>query len=270
MKKLFLSLFALFLSFGFFAQEADARRFGGGGSFGMQRSAPIQRSAPAPTPRQPATTNPTGRSGVWGALGGLAAGLGLAALFSHLGFGDEFGSFVLIALLVFAAVMLFRRLTGSAQSGANRMAYAGYEQAPRSATSGDKSAGVTSATAGEDFDEAGFARQAKLNFIRLQAAYDEGNLEDIRAFTSPEVFAEVRMQYDERGGATQKTDVVELNAEVIEVDREGTRYVVSVRFTGLIREELNSPPVAFDEIWHLTKPVEGDAGWVVSGIQQSH
>lgn len=275
MKKLFVSLFAVFLSFGFFAAEADARRFGGGGSFGMQRSAPVQRSAPAPAPKQPAAaTNPAGRSGMWGAIGGLAAGLGLAALFSHLGFGEEMGSFILIALLVFAAVLIFRRLTrgAAAPASSNRMAYAGNASAPETAVR--HGAAVASAggavQAHDDFDDVAFARQAKLNFIRLQTAYDEGNLEDIRSFTSPEVFAEVRMQLEERGGAAQKTDVVELDAEVIEVATEANRYVVSVRFTGLIREEAETPPAAFDEIWHLTKPVNGDAGWVISGIQQSH
>jgi len=275
MKKLFVSLFAVFLSFGFFAAEADARRFGGGGSFGMQRSAPVQRSAPAPAPKQPAAAaNPAGRSGMWGAIGGLAAGLGLAALFSHLGFGEEMGSFILIALLVFAAVLIFRRLTrGAAAPGSsNRMAYAG--NAPTAETPVRHGAAVASGggavQAHDDFDDVAFARQAKLNFIRLQTAYDEGNLEDIRSFTSPEVFAEVRMQLEERGGAAQKTDVVELDAEVIEVATESNRYVVSVRFTGLIREEAETAPTAFDEIWHLTKPVTGDAGWVISGIQQSH
>lgn len=274
MKKLFVSLFAVFLSFGFFAAEADARRFGGGGSFGMQRSAPVQRSAPAPAPKQPAAaTNPAGRSGMWGAIGGLAAGLGLAALFSHLGFGEEMGSFILIALLVFAAVLIFRRLTrGAAAPGSsNHMAYAG--NAPGADTPARQGAAVASGggvQAHDDFDDVAFARQAKLNFIRLQTAYDEGNLEDIRSFTAPEVFAEVRMQLEERGGAAQKTDVIELDAEVIEVTTEANRYVVSVRFTGLIREEADTPPAAFDEIWHLTKPVDGDAGWVISGIQQSH
>jgi len=264
MTKLFVSLFAVFLAVGFIVQDAEARRFGGGGSFGIQRSAPIKRVAPTTAPAQPTTAS--GQRGVWGAIGGLAAGLGLAALFSHLGLGEEMASFFMVALLVFAAVMIFRRLASGPQSSQQSMAYAGHQGPGHQATM----EAVTSTVDGRAFDEAAFARQAKLNFIRLQAAYDEGNLEDIRAFTSPEVFAEVRMQYEERGGASQKTDVLELNAEVIEVAREGHRYVVSVRFTGLIREDVDTSPAPFDEIWHLTKPVDGDGGWVVSGIQQTH
>jgi predicted lipid-binding transport protein (Tim44 family) len=118
------------------------------------------------------------------------------------------------------------------------------------------------------FDAEGFARQAKLNFICLQAANDSGNLDDLREFTTPEVFAELKMQLAERGNAEQRTDVVELNAEVVEVAEEAGRYVVSVRFNGLLREEAGGPPSHFDEIWHLTKPVAGGSGWVVAGIQQ--
>ena len=121
-----------------------------------------------------------------------------------------------------------------------------------------------------NFDAEGFARQAKLNFIRLQTANDSANLEDLREFTTPEVYAEISMQIAERGDAPQRTDVVELNAEVIEVVEESDRYIVSVRFTGLLREDEAAAPAALDEVWHLVKPVSGDAGWRVAGIQQAN
>jgi predicted lipid-binding transport protein (Tim44 family) len=124
------------------------------------------------------------------------------------------------------------------------------------------------ASAPAGFDAEGFARQAKLNFIRLQAANDSGNLDDLREFTTPEVFAELKMQLAERRGAEQRTDVVELNANVVEVAEEAGRYVVSVRFSGLLREEAGAAPSPFDEIWHLTKSIAGGSGWVVAGIQQ--
>jgi len=93
-------------------------------------------------------------------------------------------------------------------------------------------------------------------------------LEDIRAFTTPEVFAEIRMQLAERGSTPQRTDVVELNAEVLEVAEENGQYIVSVRYSGLLREEVDAAPAPFDEIWHLTKPVSGARGWLIAGIQQ--
>jgi predicted lipid-binding transport protein (Tim44 family) len=119
-----------------------------------------------------------------------------------------------------------------------------------------------------DFDVPGFVRNAKVNFIRLQAANDAGNLDDIREFTSPEMFAEIQMDIRERNGATQETRVLDLEADVLEVADENNRYVVSVRFTGRVQED-GAAPEAIDEIWHLTKARQGAGGWVLAGIQQS-
>jgi predicted lipid-binding transport protein (Tim44 family) len=273
MRRFFLALVAVFLTTGFWAEQAEARRFGGGSSFGIQRSAPAPRAAPsAPKPAAAPAAAPS-RSGFLGPIAGLAAGLGLAALFSHLGMGADMAGLFLIGLIAFIAYRLFRRLGASAPqpvpSGAP-YARTSVPDGPAPSTTAAAPAGASLSAAHADFDEAGFLRQAKLNFVRLQAAYDVGNLDDIRAFTSPEVFAEIKMQYDERAGAGQQTDVVDLSAELIELAEEGERYVVSVRFNGLIREEQGAAPAPFDEIWHLTKPRAGSGGWLVSGIQQSH
>jgi predicted lipid-binding transport protein (Tim44 family) len=122
-----------------------------------------------------------------------------------------------------------------------------------------------------DFDTAGFERNAKVNFIRLQAANDAGNVDDIRQFTTPEMFAELKMELADRGTTTQKTEVVSIKAEVLEVDEDADRYLVSVRFTGVIRDSANAsePDESFDEVWHLMKSRQGNAGWVLSGIQQT-
>ena len=130
-------------------------------------------------------------------------------------------------------------------------------------------ASVPSSQIPADFDVAGFERNAKVNFIRLQAANDAGNLDDIRQFTTPEMFAELKMELSDRGVSAQKTDVVNINAQVIEVDEDAVRYLVSVRFTGAIRDDAGQPDESFDEVWHLTKPRQGSHGWVLCGIQQT-
>ena len=119
-----------------------------------------------------------------------------------------------------------------------------------------------------DFDVASFERSAKVNFIRLQAANDAGNLDDIRQFTTPEMFAEIKLEMGERDVSVQKTEVTSLHAQVQEVEEDAQRYVVSVRFTGMIRDDIDETDESFDEIWHLTKSRQGDGGWVLSGIQQ--
>ena len=279
MKSFVISLFALFISFGLVMHDAEARRLGGGKSFGMQRSVPAKQSV-APTPQQQPGAAPTAapQKRSWmGPIAGLAAGLGLAALASHFGFGEGMANVLMLALLAMAAFMLFRFLmrrnapatlatqyAGMPPTGMNPGAPAAFEPAPVAW------GGSTAARAfPPGFDAEAFAREAKLNFIRLQAAFDAGNLDDLRAFTAPEIFAELSMELAERGTAAQTTDVMTLNAEVLDAVDEGTRHIVSVRFTGLVREAADQGAIPLDEVWHLSKPASGQGGWVIAGIQQA-
>jgi predicted lipid-binding transport protein (Tim44 family) len=259
------------------ATDADAARLGGGRSFGMQRNItppPRTPTQAAPAPAQPATAAPGARSsmGRWlGPIAGLAAGLGLAALFSHLGLGENFATLAMVLLLIAGAVFLFRMWRRPAQGA--RLGYAGGPPQPdlAQAYTGTPASSGTSAPAvaiPAGFDSEGFLRQAKVNFVRLQAANDAGNVEDIRDFTTPEVFAEIRLDMQDRGSAPQQTDIVVHNADLLDVSEEGTRYVASVRFHGSIREQAGSAPLPFEEIWNLTKPRDGSHGWQVAGIQQ--
>lgn len=278
MHRILISLFALFVSFGFVMHDAEAKRLGGSKSFGMQRSAPAKQDA-APTPQrqqQDAAPTATPKKNPWmGPVAGLAAGLGLAALFSHLGMGEEMANFLMLALLAMGAVMLFRlfarrnapaptmQYVGMPPAATARNEHAAFEQAP---APGER---ATARTFPPGFDADGFTREAKLNFIRLQAAFDAGNLDDLRAFTSPEVFAELSMQLAERGDTAQITDVMTLDAAVLEAVDENNRQVVSVRFSGRVRETPDQDAVPLDEVWHLTKPASGPGGWVIAGIQQA-
>jgi len=105
--------------------------------------------------------------------------------------------------------------------------------------------------------------------LRLQAANDAGNLDDIRQFTTPEMYAELKLEMAGRGAVVQKNDVISLTAQVIEVDENAERYLVSVRFTGMIRDDSGAPEESFDEIWHLMKSRQDSGGWVLAGIQQT-
>jgi predicted lipid-binding transport protein (Tim44 family) len=275
MKQFLISLFAVFVGFGLVMHDAEAKRLGGSKSFGMQRSAPAKQDA-APQRQQQNTASPTTapqKSSWMGPIAGLAAGLGLAALFTHLGLGEEMASFLMLALLAMAALMLFRffmrrnapapamQYAGMQPGAMNQDAPAAFEQTPIAQ-------GGSSRAFPPGFDAAAFAREAKLNFLRLQAANDAGNLDDLRAFTTPEVFAELSMQIAERGETEQKTDVEWLDAEVLECADEANRHIVSVRFNGQIRESADSQATTFNEIWHLSRPTSGPGGWVVAGIQQ--
>ncbi len=320
-----MSLLAAVLALGLTLGVGDAdaaKRLGGGKSTGMQREMSVGK-APGATPAQaptapahatvptaspmaaaPAAAAAQSKRSWMGPLAGIAAGIGLAALASHFGFGEQMASFMMIALLAMVAVavigMIMRRRAAAqrpALAGASDMAYQAEPaaQAPRAydvalppASAAPSASGIGAGLAGGSsigaglaaepaaapavpagFDVESFVRSAKVNFIRLQAANDSGNLDELREVTTPEMFAELKMDFMERAGAAQQTEVVSLDAQVLEVVEEAARYIASVRFSGLIREEKGASPEAFDEVWHLSKPRAGSGGWVLSGIQQA-
>ncbi len=286
MKNFALMAAALVLGFTLSIGDAEAKRLGGGSSSGMQRqsvtpSAPPSATKQAAPQQAPAAAPAAQPKRSWmGPLAGLAAGLGLAALASHFGFGEELANMMMIGLLVMAVIMVIgfvmRKKAAASQQGGLQYAGAGNsygrpapaEFTPAGGSSYAPAAAAASGSIPANFDVEAFVRNAKVNFIRLQAANDAGNLDDIREFTSPEMFGEIKLAMAERGAAKQETDVVQLNAEVLDVAEEATRYVVSVRFHGLIREEQNAAAGPFDEIWHMTKPTDGSRGWTLAGIQQ--
>ena len=170
---------------------------------------------------------PSGMSRWLGPIAGLAAGLGLAALLSHFGMGEGVANFLMIALLVMAAVFVFRLLLRQESAVAARPPLAAPPAIAADAFRADDRPVARQRQLRADvpagFDTEGFLRQAKLNFIRLQAANDAGNLDDLKQFLAPEVFAEIQMQYEERGQAKQETDVQHLDAQLLEVVTEGNR-----------------------------------------------
>ncbi len=264
--------------------------------------APAQPAATPGTPGTPAAT-PAAAAGATGAaaaagkrswlgpVAGLAAGLGLVALMSSLGLGAEFADFIMLALLAVVAVvvirMLMRRFAGGGNNAAapQGMRYTAAGGAPEpsfqrgsspmpapvvigSALQPAQVTGSTGAVLPADFDAAGFERIAKTIFVRMQAANDSANLDDLRGFTTPELFAELRVDLLDRGPAAQHTDVLDLQTQVLDVADEGDRQIVSVGFTGRVREADGAEPEAFDELWHLVRPADGSRNWAIAGIQQ--
>lgn len=221
-----------------------------------------------------------------GPLAGLAAGLGLAALASHFGMGAEFGNLLLVMLLGLLGFGAIRFMMGRMASPMTQPAMPDHtglrfaDEAPVSSTGGwQASPGMPSAPPPPasfarpamlppGFDQAAFERIAKLTFIRMQAANDTADLADLRQFTTPEMYAAIKLDLQDRRDREQRTDVIHVDAEVIDVAEEATRQVVSVRYHGTIREETQGPVIAFDEVWHLVKPREAGQ-WAIAGIQQT-
>ena len=285
MYRYLLLTFAVFTATAFVGAElAEARRLGGGRSFGMQRQltppAPVAKAAPgAAAPAAAGTAARAGASRWMGPIAGLAAGLGLAALMSHLGLSEAFGSFLLIALFVLGGIFLLRMLTRRTAPPSRPLQYAGAGAGPAPA-GGERnafepvfggaaqSAPPAAAAFPPGFDPAPFIEQGKVQFRKLQAAYDRADHNALAEVMTPELLAEVSQELAQRVSHAP-TEVMQLDAQVLNAATEGDRHWISIRFTGMLREDGAMLPKAFDEIWNLTKPVSGGSGWLLAGIQQT-
>lgn len=321
-----LAVFAVVLSLGMTAAlDAEAaKRLGGGKSSGMQRQTTTQPANAPGTPAQaPATANAPATAAApaaataaaqpkrsWmGPVAGLAAGLGIAALASHFGFGEALANMLTIALVVMGVLLLVgfilrKRAAGQGQQPAWAGA-GGMDRAPHDAVAGGMNpatlrtsqdgtgdtpargsiigsrigsglaggmapaSGTTAGSIPADFDVAGFVRGAKTNFMALQAANDAGDLAQLRQYLTPAMYEAVREDVASRGNEPQKTEVFGLEAQVLDVVQEDGHHVVSVRYTGSIRHAHGDAIEDLQEVWHLTRPSDGGSGWVVAGIQQA-
>jgi predicted lipid-binding transport protein (Tim44 family) len=265
--------------------DADAARLGGGRSLGAQRS--VTRTPPASTPAKPAqqaapqqqpapaqaAPQPQPQGGFLSRWGPLLGGLALGGLLGSLFGGSGLGGILLLvlgALAVFMVVGALARRRGSASepvqlAGLNeRTTLPGAQPAPAGTAA---PAATPRVPAG--FDTATFLRGAKMNFVKLQLANDSGDLDQIREFTTSEMFDALAGELRGRAGA-QQTDITSLDAELLDVASEADRHWASVRFSGASREAPGAPAENFEEVWNLVKPADGSSGWLLAGIQQVH
>jgi predicted lipid-binding transport protein (Tim44 family) len=230
-------------------------------------------------------------------LGGFALGAALASLFGGGALGQFIANALMILAMVLIAVFVWRLITGrragahahagaapalagagaGTSSGTQRTAYDtagnhafGGNPAARAAEPADAGRGAIEAAARipAGFDVAGFEKGAKAQFVRLQAAFDKGEAATLKDMLTNDMFAEVDRELKARGAQAHPTEIVTLNAEVIEVTTESEGHWASVRFHGLIREDGSEQAESFDEVWNLNKPIDGSAGWLLAGIQQ--
>lgn len=272
-----LSIAIALISLSLVAVDAEARRLGGGRNTGMQRSAPAEAAPKAPAQQQqaapatPAQQQPAGASKWLGPLAGFALGAGLFALFLNNGWAGALAGLLLVGLLLAALVFAARALRGRVAQRPLQYAGAGGVE-PSLGTlpggAGARSVAATTTHTPVGFDAAGFLRHARLNFVKLQEAHDRKDLSTMRDFLAPDVYREIEADIRAAGDTPQRTEVLTLEAEIVDVVEEAGSYVVSVRFSGTIREEAGPEGAPFREIWHLEKPVNGRGGWMVAGIQQ--
>lgn len=241
----------------------------------------------------------SGASRWLGPIAGIAAGLGIAALLSSMGLSGAFAEFLssalLIAVVVFGVMFIIRRLRGAAPRPATQGAFGGANNAsgepqqqpmwretlkPAAPAAAPVAAAVAAAPvaatpkAGDDnnwfvpgdFDTPNFLKQAKDQFVRIQAVWDSGSTDRLRDYLTDDLITELKPQLTERGAAPNKTEVVLLNAELLGIETVSDGHLASVRFSGMLREAPGAEAFRFEEVWNLFKPANG--GWLLAGIQQ--
>ena len=278
------------------SMDVDAKRLGGSKSMGKQNSSVTQKqAAPAAAPAapaaqpvpaakpapaaSPAATQPKKGFGMGGILGGLAAGLGIGWLLSHFGLGEAAASFFMGLLIVMAVAMvamfLFRKFAGS-QSKYKTSPAGGpqwdtpqaYERQEPVVTSSSTPVADTPRSSIQNFDQESFLLNAKKHFVHLQEAWDNGDLLKLQEFATVEMFEELRQDLAARANVNNRTEVLTLEAELLGIETAEDVYLASVKFSGMIREQADGAAESFVEVWNLTKPVNGQGGWVLAGIQQ--
>lgn len=268
--------------------DAQAKRFGGGMSFGKSFSKP--HAAPSSKQGFAKKQNATGqaspaRGGMMGMLGGLAMGGLLGALLFGGAFdGINFMDILLLGGIAFA-IFWFMRKKATAAAPKSNYAYAGQQQAQpepsmlqEDAFTSSESAPQTSSVVRPDVDEAFFIPAAKDIFMRMQTSWDNKDMDNIRTFCTPEIASRIELDINALGDTQTKTDIAMLNAEMLDTWIESDYEWVAVKFSALLKEEtlastgevLESDSNNLDETWifrHAQK--SDDPTWYLSGIQQA-
>lgn len=249
-------------------EQLYAKRFGGGRSFGVQRSisaSPMRKVSPMNNIRQ------QGSRWLAPMVGLIAGGLIGSLLMNH-----GFGTGILTWLVIGGAILLLYNFIRSRKAMTDSLQYQSSQPGPSPfqdvLSRLDPRVHSSHRTMQDNhFDTDAFLRNAKVIFLRLQAAYDQKDTQDLKLSTVPQVFAEIQVQLQERGDAFNKTEVTSLEAELLEIPETADDRDIrtaSVRFSGLIKEDPSEPAVSFSEIWNFqSKPYSSD--WLVAGIQQT-
>jgi predicted lipid-binding transport protein (Tim44 family) len=286
-----LFIFTLCL-FHLFQEAAEAARLGGGSSFGSRPS--YQRSAPAPSPSptspqsKPGLSqpNPVGASSpMGGRWGGMLGGLVMGGLIGSMlfGGGHGFGGPGLMDIIVLGGgLFLLMRYLRSRKTAAQSASPTDFTNPfhERSTQQGWGASGETPSDAPlpaapatlpipPGFDQDEFLKGAKTIYTRMQSSWDKRDLQDIRTFTSPEVYAEIERQA-QADPQPSRTEILLVNARLLEVRTVDNQEIASVLYDVMMREgDADKLAKQVREVWHFSRDEKAaGAFWRLEGIQQ--
>jgi len=214
-------------------------------------------------------------------LGGLVMGGLIGSLL--FGGGQGFGGPGLMDIIVLGGglflLMRYLRSRGTAAQSASPTDFSN----PFHERSTQQGWGASGDTAGEaplpaaaatppippGFDQGEFMKGAQMIYTRMQSAWDKRDLEDIRKFTSPEVYAEIQRQA-QADPQPSRTEILLVNARLLEVRSVDNQEIASVHYDVMMREgDADKVAKQVREVWHFSRD-EKAAGsfWRLEGIQQ--
>jgi len=273
----FLSI-ALVLCLGLtFSIDADARRFGGGKSFGsMKHRQTQQQQKPAATQTPGKQSAAAGaRPGIGGALMGLAAGGLLASMFM----GGAFEGLQIMDMLIFGLIgFVIFKLIASRRRQMPQAATAGGHATQREAHSPAQnifgSGGSTAAVkpvinAPAWFNESNFLQAAEGHFNALQQHWDANEMEQIAEFVTPEMLTFLTNERSSLGDDMQSTYIDDLSVQLDGVDEENDVTIATLTFFGVAKTSRFDQGEAFSESWRMERRAGDDQPWLIAGIRQN-
>ncbi|OOE54075.1 Tim44 domain-containing protein [Salinivibrio kushneri] len=286
MKKLF-SVAALMFVFVVTAPYAEAKRFGGGKSFGKSfKTAPAPKNNTTNTNTLKQNTSKTSKKGLAGGLlGGLLAGGLLAAFFGGAFEGIQFMDILVLGVIAYFAMKFLRGLTqakagaqaqGPAYAGQNKGYYheqphAFRQEAPTAAGGSSSGFGATNNDVPfnfpPQFDMQSFLSGAREHYRILQGAWNHNELDKIQEYVTPELYNDLAAERA-RLGSEQHTEVMYVDAEIVRADYDSRIAQLSLKFTGRYCDRVEGVEEDITDIWHLERDLrQPNAPWLIVGIQ---
>ncbi|MCG3724639.1 hypothetical protein EXA23_04945 [Vibrio cincinnatiensis] len=283
MKRLF-SFMALLMISVIVVPTADAKKFGGGKSFGKSfKTAPAQKNQNTNTLRQQDTTKTTAATSskkglMGGMLGGLLAGGLLAAFFGGAFEGIQFMDILIIGLIAFVIFKLMRGLLGAKQGSMNHQqpAYSGvhrqpnvhnFEQADNTGGFGSQMHSDVPHNYPSGFDKVAFINGAREHYRILQGAWNHNQLETIQEYVSASLFDDLKAERAKLESEPQ-TEVMYVDAEIVRADYDASKAQLSLQFSGRYRDSGEQIEEDIEDVWHLERDLSvPNAPWLIVGIQ---
>lgn len=266
-----------------FSVQAEAKRFGGGKSFGQSyRTAPAQPTQKA-APNNSTQANPAAAqkgSMLKGMLGGLLAGGLLAWLFSNGAFeGLQLMDIILlvgVGFLIFSFLRKMRRSQSSEPAAYGASSNGAFRQSSfeteRTTSAHEHSSSHQSLNAEipfslpENFDIEQFTSTAREHYALLQKAWDDNDFVVIQEYVSPELFNALKQERLNEGES--KTEILFLDAQLVRANQQSQTAELSLLFTGKCKDLMTGEEDLIRDIWHLQRNLQqNNSPWIIVGIQ---